>query len=50
MKQNNDINEEYYYELDFDLSKENKELLDKATKSDTNGYLVIIFNKMLKIK
>lgn len=50
VKQNNDKNNEYYYELDFNLSKEEKELLDKATKSDINGYLVIIFNKMLKMK
>ena len=37
-------------EIEEKAEKEEKELLDKATKSDINGYLVIIFNKMLKMK
>ena len=43
------INDNYTYELDFNLKEEDKILLDKATKSDTRGELVLLFNKMLKI-
>lgn len=50
VKQKNNENDNTYYELDFDLSKEDKNILEEATKCDTNGYLVLIFNKMLKEK
>ena len=48
-KKNNE-NENTYYELDFELSKEDRNILEQATKCDTNGYLVLIFNKILKQK
>ncbi len=50
VKEKNILNEYYNYELDFKLSKEEKELLDKATKSVTRGELVLFFNKMLKCR
>ena len=49
-KEKNISNEYYNYELDFILSKDEKELLDKATKGVTRGELVLFFNKMLKCK
>lgn len=48
-EKNNEL-DNTYYELDFNLSKEDKNILEEATKCDTNGYLVLIFNKMLKEK
>lgn len=36
------------YELDFRLSEEDKAILDSATKQSTLGYLVLVFNKLLK--
>lgn len=50
VKEKNILNEYYNYELDFILSKDEKELLDKATKGVTRGELVLFFNKMLKCK
>lgn len=50
VKEKNLLNEYYNYELDFKLSKEEKILLDKATKSVTRGELVLFFNKMLKCR
>lgn len=38
------------YELDFNLSDEDKDLFEQATIMDTRGYLVLMFNKMLKAK
>lgn len=50
VKSRNDLNDNFYYELDFSLNDEDKIRLEEATKSDTNGYLVLLFNKMLKVK
>ena len=50
VKEKNNKNDKYYYELDFNLIDEDKVLLDEATKCDTRGYLVLLFNKILKCK
>lgn len=50
VKVKNNMNDKYYYELDFNLTDEDKVLLDEATKCDTRGYLVLLFNKILKCK
>lgn len=50
VKDRNKNIEDVDYELDFTLKKEDKELFEIATKSDTRGALVLLFNKMLKDK
>lgn len=48
VKDRNKCIQDIDYELDFILNKEDKELFEIATKADTRGALVLLFNKMLK--